>query len=426
MASFLVEEFVGNGLLKSLLPKLLEQGWDDVPTLKLMNPEDMDAMNMTQKQKDVLGIRSYLHDRAMMQYADKLEETGKSLTELLNLSTVELSTMFVMKRGHIARFTNRVAICGSSLFPASNSIPARRQSMITSRTSSISKSELSSTYSISSSITMSEISSNDFRKSLRIPRPLGRNLTLEQSISDLKIKDGYVFKGMVASMPAEARASGFVQPPPVIGEIAPYSAIENISVQRITPEYKVGIERVVKSKADTMKAIEIWRDKPAVLVCIRRPGCIMCRAEAHQLYSKKPLFDALGIQLIAVLHEYIESEVKNFWPRYWGGVVLYDKGMGFFKALGGGKLLKEKFISGFFLNPRAIANFRRAKATGVKQNFKGEGEIKGGLFILGKGKSGIAYQFIERNFGDWAPLSEVVEICNQLKNGQQSKSEPII
>lgn len=37
----------------------------------------------------------------------------------------------------------------------------------------------------------------------------------------------------------------------------------------------------------------------------------MCRAEAHQLYAKKPIFDALGIQLFAVLHEYIESEVQR-------------------------------------------------------------------------------------------------------------------
>lgn len=35
----------------------------------------------------------------------------------------------------------------------------------------------------------------------------------------------------------------------------------------------------------------------------------MCRAEAHQLYAKKPIFDALGVQLFAVLHEQIESEV---------------------------------------------------------------------------------------------------------------------
>ncbi|KAK1276386.1 hypothetical protein QJS04_geneDACA012857 [Acorus gramineus] len=97
----------------------------------------------------------------------------------------------------------------------------------------------------------------------------------------------------------------------------------------------------------------------------------MCRAEAHQLYARKPIFDALGFQLIAVLHEQIEPEVKDFWPRYWGGVVILDKGMEFFKALGGGSLLKDKFITGFLFNPRAIANYKRAKAIGLEHNFTG-------------------------------------------------------
>lgn len=44
---------------------------------------------------------------------------------------------------------------------------------------------------------------------------------------------------------------------------------------------------------------------------------------------------------------------------------------------------------------------------GIDQNFKGEGEIKGGLFIDGRDKSGIACQFIERNFDDWAPVAEL-------------------
>jgi len=51
MASFSVEEFIGSGILKGLLPKLLEEGWDDVPTLKIMSSEDMDLLHMTQNQK---------------------------------------------------------------------------------------------------------------------------------------------------------------------------------------------------------------------------------------------------------------------------------------------------------------------------------------------------------------------------------------
>ncbi|KAF3431654.1 hypothetical protein FNV43_RR26385 [Rhamnella rubrinervis] len=290
MASFSMEEFVGNGVLKGLLPKLVEEGWDDVPTLKIMNSDDMNAINMTQEQKGALEIRSYLHDRSLLQYGDKLESSGKSLPELLNLSAENLSTQFGMKRGHIARFIDRTSACTE-------------------------------------------------------PLPKSHTPTKQP------IKDGYTFKGIVAAEPGGSRAYDCVNPPPVVDKLAPYSALENISVQKLTPEYKIGMEGLLKAKAPPMKASELWRDRPAVLLCIRRPGCIMCRAEAHQLYSKKPIFDALGIQLIAVLHEHIESEVKDFWPRYWGGAVIFDRGMGFFKALGGGELLKEKFLSGFIFNP---------------------------------------------------------------------------
>lgn len=95
--------------------------------------------------------------------------------------------------------------------------------------------------------------------------------------------------------------------------------------------------------------------------------------------------------------------------------MILDQSMDFFKALGGGKLLKDKFITGFLFNPRAIANYKRAKVTGFEMNYVGEGEIKGGLFIIGSGKSGIAYQFIERNFGDWAPIAEVIDVCSRLQ-----------
>ncbi|XP_065879835.1 uncharacterized protein [Euphorbia lathyris] len=413
MASFSIEEFVGNGALKNLLPKLLEDGWDDVPTLKIMNSEDMDTINMTQQQKDALEIRSYLHDRALMLYGDKLEESGKCLPELLSLSIGDLSSQFGMKRGHIARFTDRSSQC-SEPSQKSHAFSSMKNTSMQSRENSTFKSLGSVNSKYTKSVSKSPATySKKFDKSI------------EESIAEFKIKDGYIFKGIVAAGPAEPRACGCVQPPPVVEEVASYSFIENISIEKLTPEYKIGMERLVTTRAPPMKASGLWRDKPAVLLCIRRPGCIMCRAEAHQLYAKKPIFDKLGVQLVAVLHEYIESEVKDFWPRYWGGAVFHDRDMNFFKALGGGQLLKDKFISGFVFNPRAIANYKRAKAMGIKQNFKGEGEIKGGLFVVGSGKSGIAYQFIERNFGDWAPTPEVIEICSKLQNHQHSQEESI-
>ncbi len=48
MASFLIEDFVGNGVLKDQIDVLSADGWDDVPTLKMMTPEDMDLLHLTQ------------------------------------------------------------------------------------------------------------------------------------------------------------------------------------------------------------------------------------------------------------------------------------------------------------------------------------------------------------------------------------------
>jgi hypothetical protein len=141
----------------------------------------------------------------------------------------------------------------------------------------------------------------------------------------------------------------------------------------------------------------------------------MCRAEAHQLFARKPIFDALGVQLVAVLLEDLDDEVWAFWPRYWAGMVLLDEKREFFTALGGGKLVKDNVFTGFFLNPIALLNFKRATKTGIPYNSKGEGLIKGGLYILRKGRGGVAYQFTERNFGDWAPLDEIVQVCHIIR-----------
>ncbi|XWS69572.1 hypothetical protein CRYUN_Cryun04dG0190700 [Craigia yunnanensis] len=150
------------------------------------------------------------------------------------------------------------------------------------------------------------------------------------------------------------------------------------------------MERLVKSNAPPMKASELWRDKLAVLLCIQRPGmkligfsvyvcCNMitdascAEMKLASYMPKKPIFDALGVQIFAVLHEHIESEVP---------------------ALGGGKLLKDKFLSGFVFNPRAI--------------------------LVGE-ELELLTNLSERNFGDWAPVSEVIEICARLQNQQQDQ-----
>ena len=51
MSSFALEDFVGNGVLRDQMDALEADGWDDVPTLKMMTKEDMDTLQLSQLQR---------------------------------------------------------------------------------------------------------------------------------------------------------------------------------------------------------------------------------------------------------------------------------------------------------------------------------------------------------------------------------------
>ncbi|MCO5603721.1 hypothetical protein L7F22_057872 [Adiantum nelumboides] len=397
MASFSIDDFVGDGALQELVPLLSQEGWDDVPTLKMMSADDMDALNFSQKQRGALELRAYLHDRLLMQYADKLEASGKGLSELLNLSPTTLSAEFGMKRGHVARFVDRASVCAITMPPSLVPVPATRRRHSSSSLSTADR-------ALSPMAHMQSVKVQDLAQE-------------EETLMPAATPTG--FKGVVAAAPTPPRLCGLVPPPPIPDDVAPLSVLDKINVQRLTPEYRPGVElwdspNELKAPPP-MKASDIWLSKPTIIFCIRRPGCVMCRAEAHQLYSRKPIFDAMGVQLVAVLNELIDAEVKSFWPRFWGGMIFVDKDRDFFKAMAGGRLVKENFVTGFLCNPVARANFKRAKASGIHNNLNGGHLVKGGLLVVRKGRGGVAYQFVERNFGDWAPMEEVIEVCSKLQ-----------
>jgi hypothetical protein len=95
--------------------------------------------------------------------------------------------------------------------------------------------------------------------------------------------------------------------------------------------------------------------------------------------------------------------------------VVEDEKREFFKALGGGRLNEENVYRGFLFNATTRANWKRARATGIDNTSTGEASIKGGLYIIRAGNGGVAYQFVERNFGDWAPLEEVLKVCEEIQ-----------
>lgn len=188
-----------------------------------------------------------------------MEASGKSLPELLNLNTSVLASKFGMRRGHITRFVDRTVACGLPM-PLSAVLSLRKRTMSSSSKSSLQNDSILSSRKI-------QMEKPSLLESLRYEGSI-----IEPSLTDFKIDEGHAFKGIVAAAPAESRLCGCIQPPSIVDGVAPCSSIENISVQKLTPEYKIAMELLVATKAPPMKASELWRDRPVILLCIRRPG----------------------------------------------------------------------------------------------------------------------------------------------------------
>ncbi|PIO31144.1 hypothetical protein AB205_0078360, partial [Aquarana catesbeiana] len=60
-------------------------------------------------------------------------------------------------------------------------------------------------------------------------------------------------------------------------------------------------------------------------------------------------------------------------------------------------------------------NFRRAWKAGFEGNLEGEGLILGGVFVIGSGNQGILLEHREKEFGDKANLTAILEAAKKIK-----------
>lgn len=167
-----------------------------------------------------------------------------------------------------------------------------------------------------------------------------------------------------------------------------------------------------------LTAGSLWRESPAVIYVVRRPGCVLCRAEATKLYEIKPKLDELGVSLVAVLHENIPEQVAEFQNEYWPSSGIYlDTEKKLYEAVGGGEVRRGSLLS--FLNPFSPvwANYKEANVCVKTSNLTGEGTHMGGLFVVKKGTGEVVYSYQEKNFGDHAPSADVVAAAESALRG---------
>ncbi|XP_073430909.1 peroxiredoxin-like 2A [Dendrobates tinctorius] len=168
----------------------------------------------------------------------------------------------------------------------------------------------------------------------------------------------------------------------------------------------------ISDDSRTLKAKELWERNGAVIMAVRRPGCFLCREEASEISQLKPELDKLGIPLYGVVKEKIGTEIDDFQPYFKGDLFLDIK-----KRFYGPQ--KRKMMLLGFIRLGVWQNFRRAWKAGFEGNLEGEGLILGGVFVVGSGKQGILLEHREKEFGDKANLTAVLEAAKKINRNTE-------
>ncbi|KAG8435011.1 hypothetical protein GDO86_013102 [Hymenochirus boettgeri] len=163
----------------------------------------------------------------------------------------------------------------------------------------------------------------------------------------------------------------------------------------------------IDSEPRSFKAKNLWESNGAVIMAVRRPGCFLCREEASGLSSLKLQLDQLGVPLYAVVKEKVGTEVEDFQPYFKGEIYLDEK-----KRFYGPQ--KRKMMLLGFIRLGVWQNFYRAWQGGFEGNLEGEGFILGGAFVIGAGKQGILLEHREKEFGDKANLTAILEAARKI------------
>eukprot|EP01018_Ginkgo_biloba_P014920 Gb_20082 [translate_table: standard] len=112
---------------------------------------------------------------------------------------------------------------------------------------------------------------------LLLPTRKRKSPFVDRSASDYSSSVSSKMQMKTNSIPIQSRLCGLIKPPIVAEDVAPFSVIQSISVQKLTPEYKVGMDpwALGELKASPpMRASELWTTKPTIFLCIRRPELV--------------------------------------------------------------------------------------------------------------------------------------------------------
>jgi len=133
----------------------------------------------------------------------------------------------------------------------------------------------------------------------------------------------------------------------------------------------------------------------------------LCREEAQELSSLRPRLEEAGVNLFAVVHEDLGSQVQDFRPFFQGPIFLDSERIFY------GPRPRWMFLSGF-VRPSVWRAIFRATGKSIENNLEGEGRLLGGVFVIGPGDQGIIFEHRESEWGDHANHSAILEAVKKI------------
>ena len=119
----------------------------------------------------------------------------------------------------------------------------------------------------------------------------------------------------------------------------------------------------------------------------------------------KPELTQAGVPLVAVVHEALG--VEEFKP-FFSGPIYLDQEKNFY----GPKERRTLLLA--FLRLDSWVNIYKSKKKGTHGNYKGDGTLLGGVFVLGSGNQGVLFEHREGTFGDHCNTKEVMEAVKKI------------
>ncbi|TMS22235.1 Redox-regulatory protein FAM213A [Larimichthys crocea] len=135
--------------------------------------------------------------------------------------------------------------------------------------------------------------------------------------------------------------------------------------------------------------------------------------EAAELSSLKPKLDELGVPLHAVVKEDVGTEIQDFKLRYFNGEIFVDHKRVFY-----GPKYRRMGLGLGLARLGVLQNLVYAHKKGYQGNRNGEGFILGGLYVIGVEKQGVLLEQREKEFGDKADLSSILEAAKKINKRQ--------